>query len=92
MSAEIRACSGRPSIIERYRDLLSVDDQTPVISLQEGDTPLLRALNIESQFEELTGRAAGFEIWLKYEGANPTSEHANPDSSKSEGANQRGLA
>mgnify|MGYP001156982744 FL=1 len=72
MSIETRTCSGRPSIIERYRDLLSVDEQTPVISLQEGDTPLLRASNIESQFEKLTGRSAGFEIWLKYDGANPT--------------------
>lgn len=72
MSAEMRKCSGRPSLIERYRDLLSVDEQTPVISLQEGDTPLLRALNIEREFEKLTGRSAGFEIWLKYDGANPT--------------------
>ena len=72
MSSQMRSCSGRPSIIERYRELLSVDEQTPVISLQEGDTPLLRASNIESRFEKLTGRPAGFEIWLKYDGANPT--------------------
>ena len=43
MSAQERNCSGRLSIIERYRELLSVDEETPVISLQEGDTPLLRA-------------------------------------------------
>ena len=72
MSSQMRTCSGRPSIIERYRDLLSVDEETPVISLQEGDTPLLRASNIESRYEKLTGQPAGFEIWLKYDGANPT--------------------
>lgn len=72
MPDEARKCSGRLSIIERYRELLSVDDQTPVISLQEGDTPLLRALNLEAQFEKLSGNAPDIELWLKYDGANPT--------------------
>jgi threonine synthase len=36
------------------------------VSLKEGNTPLVRALNIE----ELIG--VGFEIWLKCEGLNPT--------------------
>ena len=72
MSAQERNCSGRLSIIERYRELLSVDEETPVISLQEGDTPLLRAGNLEAHFEKLTGSAPDIEIWLKYDGANPT--------------------
>ncbi len=69
MSAQERNCSGRLSIIERYRELLSVDEETPVISLQEGDTPLLRAGNLEAHFEKLTGSAPDIEIWLKYDGA-----------------------
>ena len=72
MTDETRKCSGRLSLIERYRDLLSVDSQTPVVSLQEGDTPLLRAMNLERQFEKLTGSPAEFQLWLKYDGANPT--------------------
>ena len=62
MSAQERNCSGRLSIIERYRELLSVDEETPVISLQEGDTPLLRAGNLEAHFEKLTGSAPDIEI------------------------------
>jgi threonine synthase len=53
-------------IIERYRQLLPLTEKTPVVSLQEGNTPLIRARNLE----ECLG--VGFEIWLKYEGLNPT--------------------
>lgn len=53
-------------IIEEFRHFLPVSKNTPVITLGEGGTPLLRARNIE--------RELGFngEIWLKCEGANPT--------------------
>jgi len=51
-------------VIEEYRDRLPVTADTPVISLGEGGTPLVRA-NVVS---ELTG----CEVWLKVEGANPT--------------------
>jgi threonine synthase len=51
-------------VIEEYRDRLPVSDATPVISLREGGTPLVRAQVIS----ELTG----CEVWLKVEGANPT--------------------
>ncbi|MCZ3386817.1 MAG: threonine synthase [Actinomycetia bacterium] len=51
-------------IIEEYRDRLPVTDATPVISLCEGGTPLVRA----SVLSERTG----CEVWLKVEGANPT--------------------
>jgi threonine synthase len=53
-------------VIERYRQLLPVSEKTPVVSLNEGNTPLIRAHNLE---REING---GFEIWLKYEGLNPT--------------------
>lgn len=53
-------------VIERYRERLPVSDETPVATLLEGATPLLRARNLE---RALGNRA---EIHLKYEGANPT--------------------
>ena len=59
-------------LVERYREYLPVGVETPVISLQEGDTPLLRARNLERHFEKLRGEALPFEIYLKYDGANPT--------------------
>ncbi|MEZ5114753.1 MAG: threonine synthase [Candidatus Nanopelagicales bacterium] len=51
-------------VIEEYRDRLPVSDTTPVVSLREGGTPLVPA--------ESLSRATGCEVWLKYEGANPT--------------------
>jgi threonine synthase len=51
-------------VIDEYRSWLPVGAQTPVISLGEGGTPLVRA-NVLS---ELTG----CEVFLKVEGANPT--------------------
>ena len=58
------ARSGWRGIIEEYRDRLPVTDATPVCSLQEGDTPLVRA----RWLSDLTG----LEVYLKFEGANPT--------------------
>jgi threonine synthase len=51
-------------IIERYRDHLPVSSTTPVVSLGEGDTPLLLS-------EGLSERT-GARVYLKYEGLNPT--------------------
>jgi threonine synthase len=51
-------------LIEEYRDRLPVTDATPIISLREGGTPLVRA-NVVSE-------VTGCEVWLKVEGANPT--------------------
>jgi threonine synthase len=53
-----------PGVIERFRDRLPVTDRTPVVSLDEGSTPLLPAPRISA--------AVGAEVYLKYEGANPT--------------------
>ena len=33
-------------LIEKYRDRLPVDDKTPVVSLNEGDTPLIELKNL----------------------------------------------
>jgi threonine synthase len=51
-------------LIEEYRDRLPVTDATPVVTLREGGTPLVYACNIS----EMTG----CEVWLKYDGTNPT--------------------
>ena len=51
-------------VVEEYRERLPVSDATPVISLGEGGTPLVRSdpLSLET----------GCDVWLKYDGANPT--------------------
>lgn len=53
-------------VIEKYRRYLQVSSRTPVISLGEGNTPLLYA----GQLSRLIGRQ--IEVYLKYEGLNPT--------------------
>jgi threonine synthase len=54
-------------LLERFRDRLPVSTRTPVVSLGEGSTPLLKA-------ERLSQRL-GIEVWLKWEGANPTGSY-----------------
>ena len=51
-------------LIERYRDRLPVTDATPVITLYEGNTPLLPAPALSSRVDA--------DVYLKVEGANPT--------------------
>jgi len=51
-------------VINEYRSWLPVTDQTPIISLCEGGTPLVHA--------EYFSKLLGNEIWLKVEGVNPT--------------------
>jgi len=51
-------------IIERFRDRLPFAPEDPVVSLDEGSTPLVLAPRISER--------AGAEVWLKVEGANPT--------------------
>lgn len=53
-------------IIERYRGYLPVSHKTPVVTLQEGNTPLL--------FSQVLSARLGknFQVFLKYEGLNPT--------------------
>lgn len=53
-------------LIERYRDFLPLSDDARIISLGEGDTPLIRLNNIS---KELPAEVA---IYVKYEGLNPT--------------------
>jgi len=53
-------------VISRYGDYLPVTEATPVISLNEGSTPLIYS----PWLSETTGQSA--EVYLKYEGLNPT--------------------
>ncbi|MFL6241268.1 MAG: threonine synthase [Actinomycetes bacterium] len=51
-------------VIEEYRERLPVSERTPVVTLLEGGTPLLPALELS--------KLTDCEVWLKVEGANPT--------------------
>jgi len=53
-------------VIDRYKKYLPVGEKTPIITLNEGDTPLIRAPHLSS----LAGGRV--EVYLKYEGLNPT--------------------
>ncbi len=57
---------GWRGVIRKYRKHLPVTDDTPVISLHEGNTPLIRVPN----FVKTIG--GSFELYLKCEGLNPT--------------------
>src|SRR5947209_2215502 len=53
-----------PGLIERYRDRLPFAAEDPVVTLDEGSTPLVLAPRLSER--------TGAEVWLKLEGANPT--------------------
>ena len=55
---------GWRGVIEEYRDFLPVTADSPVITLQEGATPLVPAPRLSER--------VGADVWLKVEGANPT--------------------
>jgi threonine synthase len=53
-------------VIEEYRKFLPVTDRTPVVTLGEGNTPLIRAKRLARKIDPR------IELYLKFEGANPT--------------------
>src|SRR3954463_2905878 len=53
-------------VIARYREYLPVSDATPIVSLGEGSTPLI----FSPRLSKIVAR--GCEVFLKYEGLNPT--------------------
>ena len=55
-----------PGLIEAYRSYLPVTEETPVVSLREGNTPLIPVPQIAYQ----VGRQV--EVFVKYDGLNPT--------------------
>lgn len=51
-------------LIDKYRQYLPVNEKTPIITLMEGNTPLVPSENI--------GKELGIDLYFKYEGLNPT--------------------
>jgi threonine synthase len=60
------AIRGSIGVIQRYWKYLPVTSETPVVSLNEGSTPLIPSRRLSV----LVGR--GRKVYLKYEGLNPT--------------------
>ncbi len=55
-----------PGLIKAYSNWLPVNQSTPLITLKEGNTPLIRATSLE----KLIGKEV--KVFLKYDGLNPT--------------------
>ncbi len=55
-------------IINAYREYLPVSEKTPVVTLHEGNTPLIDAKNLSKRIAP----DKNLKIFLKYEGLNPT--------------------
>lgn len=66
MEKDVTNSPTRVGLIERYRQYMPVTDKTPIISLLEGSTPLIRADRLAANI------APNLTIYLKYEGLNPT--------------------
>src|SRR5713226_9487102 len=55
-----------PGLIEHYRRFLPVSDSTPVVTLNEGNTPLIESPAIADRL------GLNVKVYFKFEGANPT--------------------
>ncbi|HKN09753.1 MAG TPA: threonine synthase, partial [Pseudomonadota bacterium] len=55
-----------PGLIEHYRRFLPVTDQTPLVTLNEGNTPLIESRELAARLGQ------NIKVYLKYDGANPT--------------------
>ena len=51
-------------LIDHYREFLPVTDKTPIVTLSEGNTPLIQSLSLTEKL--------GLKVYLKFEGSNPT--------------------
>jgi len=66
MNATISRLKQGGGVIDRYREFLPVSDSTPIVSLGEGNTPLVYSAKLSAR----VGR--GCEMFVKNEGVNPT--------------------
>lgn len=57
-----------PGIIRHYRQYLSLSSEAGVVSLNEGNTPLIQA----TRLAQLIAPDSGLELYFKFEGLNPT--------------------
>ncbi|MFQ3577530.1 MAG: threonine synthase [Verrucomicrobiia bacterium] len=64
--AESRTLSGDRGVISRYRSFLPVSEATPVVSLNEGSTPLIPSAKLSSRL------GGDRSVYIKFEGLNPT--------------------
>ncbi|MEE8193920.1 MAG: pyridoxal-phosphate dependent enzyme, partial [Dehalococcoidales bacterium] len=55
----------KAGVLARYKDFLPVTADTPLFSLGEGDTPLVRSRRLEAEL------GCG-QLYFKLEGCNPT--------------------
>ncbi len=55
----------KTGVLEHYKDYLPVTPDTPMFTIGEGNTPLVRAANLEKEI-------GCKELYLKFEGCNPT--------------------
>jgi threonine synthase len=53
-----------PGLLAKYKDYLPVTERTPLLTLHEGNTPLIRAENLSEELD--------LDLYFKYEGLNPT--------------------
>lgn len=53
-----------PGLLQTYKEFLPINDTTPLLTLHEGNTPLIRADRLSEQLD--------LDIYLKFEGMNPT--------------------
>lgn len=67
MSAKPKKQEKKIGVVERYAEYLPVDKKTPIVSLNEGNTPLILAERLPA----LCG-LEGSRIYFKFEGLNPT--------------------
>lgn len=51
-------------LIQEYKEFLPVTENTPLLTLHEGNTPLIKCDNLSAEL--------GVELYVKYEGLNPT--------------------
>jgi|Deesub1362B_J571_1020462.scaffolds.fasta_scaffold00214_30 threonine synthase len=61
-----RMCEQWKGILYHYREFLPVTEKTPIITLYEGNTPLINSVNIPKYL------GLKLDLYFKFDGANPT--------------------